>query len=97
MVGKSNTDSPEECQGKTGVEPCLGMLMQAAHVSHGIKHGDNPQERRCQGKDHGKGIDPEGHAQAGEDFKNSTLQHIACQDIRHHGGDDQENDHCRNG
>ena len=84
VVSKSHTDCPEESQCKTGIKSGLGMFVQTAHVAHGIEHCNNPQERSCQSKNHGKGINPERNAYAGKNIKNSALQHLSCQNIRHH-------------
>jgi hypothetical protein len=97
VIGKGNTDGPEERQGKTGIKAGLGMFMQTAHVAHGIENRNDPQKRSGQGKYHGKGIDPESYAYAWENIENRAFQHFACQYLRYHGGDDQKHDHCRNG
>ena len=43
VVGEGHPDGPEDRQGKTGVEPGLGMLLEAAHVAHRIKDRNHPQ------------------------------------------------------
>jgi hypothetical protein len=59
IVGKGTSNRTKQSQGKTGIESCLRVLLQSAHVSHRIEDGDYPEKGGNQGKDHGKIIGPE--------------------------------------
>jgi len=50
VVGEGATNGAEQREGEAGAEARLGVLLQAAHVAGGVKHGHHPQERRRQGE-----------------------------------------------
>ena len=43
IVGEGHTDGTEDGQREAGIEPGLGMFVQAPHISHGIEDGDGPE------------------------------------------------------
>ena len=43
VVGQRNTDGSEDRQGKSGVEPGLGMFLQSPHIAHRVIDRNSPE------------------------------------------------------
>ncbi len=90
IVRERAAHGAEQRQGKAGIEARLGVFLEAAHVTGGVKNRQHPEERSGDGEDHRERIRPQGDAQAREQLKHGVEELLPGAHLRNHRRRDGE-------
>ena len=90
IAGKGDALGTEDGDREAKVVPRLGVFLEGTHVADVVGRGHPPQEAGDDGEDHGQPVGHERYVNSRKDGKKRVGQHLAMENVRHHGQDREE-------